>query len=153
MANVPYEGATSGRKARDEVTKMLRKYGAQSVGYMDEFETKTVMLQFSYMGRNIQMRANAQGWANYYVKQKPHTYRMTRTLHQYEQDALDQGMIAVDSIIRDWVKGQMTAIETGVLTFEGVFMPYMLTNDGRTLAERSVELLPPPRENHDVGSN
>lgn len=139
---IPYAGATSGRKARDEVIKILRRFGAESVGYMDEFATKTVILQFTYMGRNVSMRANAQGWANAYVKDSPYTYRMKRTQHQYEQFAIDQGMIAVDSIIRDWVKGQMTAIETGILTFEGVFMPYMLTNDGRTLAERAVELLP-----------
>ena len=29
--------------------------------------------------------------------------------------ALDQGLIAVNSILRDWVKGQITAIETGIL--------------------------------------
>jgi hypothetical protein len=31
---------------------------------------------------------------------------------------------------------QVTAIECGILSFEAVFMPFMLTSDGRTLAER-----------------
>jgi hypothetical protein len=40
----------------------------------------------------------------------------------------------------------MTAIETGILSFEAVFMPYMLTADGRPLIERLSEtnLLPAP---------
>ena len=42
----------------------------------------------------------------------------------------------------------MTAVETGVLSFEAVFMPYMLTADGRPLVERLLEqnVLPPPKE-------
>jgi hypothetical protein len=30
--------------------------------------------------------------------------------------------------LRDWIKGQVTAIECGILKFEAVFMPYMLRN-------------------------
>ena len=37
-----------------------------------------------------------------------------------------QGHIAVNSILRDWIKGQVTAIECGILSFEAVFMPFML---------------------------
>ena len=43
---------------------------------------------------------------------------------------------AVNSILRDWIKRQVTAIECGILSFEAVFMPYMLTSDGRPLLER-----------------
>jgi hypothetical protein len=54
----------------------------------------------------------------------------------------------MNSILRDWVKGQVTAIECGVLSFEAVFMPYMLTNDGRPLFERiaDMKLLTGPEE-------
>lgn len=55
----------------------------------------------------------------------------------YEQEALRQGHIAVNSILRDWIEGQVTAIECGILSFEMVFMPYMLTADGRPLLERA----------------
>jgi hypothetical protein len=40
-------------------------------------------------------------------------------------------------MLRDLIKGQMTAIECGLVSFEALFMPYMVTNDGRTLGERS----------------
>lgn len=58
----------------------------------------------------------------------------------------DQALI--NSILRDWVKGQMTAVECGILSFEAVFMPYMLTNDGRPLLDRLREsnLLPAPSD-------
>lgn len=141
---LPYANASSGMKARDEIRKILQRFGAESVGFMDEFETKTVVLAFMLRGQAVQLRASAQGWANYYLKEKPWNSRMRRGEGEYEIDALNQGMIAVNSILRDWVKGQITAIETGVLTFEGVFMPYMLAADGRPLLEHVSKLLPAP---------
>jgi hypothetical protein len=52
----------------------------------------------------------------------------------------------VNSVLRDWSKGQVTAVECGILSFEAVFLPYMLTADGRPLVERigETELLPKP---------
>jgi hypothetical protein len=49
-------------------------------------------------------------------------------------------------MIRDWIKGQITSIETGMHAFEVAFMPDLLTSDGRTMAERITELklLPAP---------
>jgi hypothetical protein len=74
--------------------------------------------------------------------------RHRRTKAEFERAAMDQGLIAINSILRDWVKGQVTAIECGVLSFEAVFMPYMLTNDGRPLFERiaDMKLLTGPEE-------
>jgi hypothetical protein len=43
------------------------------------------------------------------------------------------------------------AIECGILSFEAVFMPYMLTDNGQTLIDRisTMQLLPAPT---DTGS-
>lgn len=40
------------------------------------------------------------------------------------------------SVLLDWIKGQVTAIESGLLAFDHVFLPYMLTDNGQTVAER-----------------
>lgn len=145
---IPYETATSGENARTEISKILRRFGCESIGFMDDYETHEVILAFKHRGRPIQLRASAKGWAAMYMKAKPYNSYRRRTRHNYEQDALRQGQVAVNSILRDWVKGQVTAVETGVLSFEAVFMPYMLTADGRPLVERMLEqnMLPAPRE-------
>lgn len=143
---VPYENATSGAKARDEVTALLRRFGCESVGFMDLFDEHAVLLGFKHRGRPIQLKASAKGWAALYLKVHPYNSRMRGNRHDHEQRALKQGLIAVNSILRDWVKGQVTAVECGMMSFEEVFMPYMLTADGRSLLERVQEakLLPPP---------
>lgn len=143
---IPYATASSGLKAREEIQKILRHFGCESVGFMDQFDTKTVILAFTRGGRQIQLRASAQGWANAYLRENPWTDRRHSTKHEWEQAALDQGMIAVNSILRDWVKGQVTAIETGILVFDHIFMPFMLAADGRPLIEHMVKALPPPED-------
>lgn len=146
---VPYAGATSGSAARAEITKLLQRFGCDSVGFMDDFADNSVLLAFKHRGRDVQLKASAKGWAQMYLKENPWNHRRRGTIKEYQEAALRQGLIAINSILRDWVKGQLTAVECGVLSFEAVFMPHMLTNDGRPLFERVQEakLLPPPNVN------
>jgi hypothetical protein len=140
--SVPYQSATTGVKARDEITKVLRRFGCESIGFMDDYEQHEVLLAFKHRGRQVQLRASAKGWAQLFLKAEPWGYRHRSTRQEYEQAALRQGHVAVNSILRDWIKGQVTAVECGILSFEAVFMPFMLTSDGRPLLERVNELLP-----------
>ena len=147
MAEIPYSGATSGDKARVEIVKLLRQMGCNKAGFFDEFETGTVLLAFEHMGRPVQLRASAKGWAAWYLKEKPHSSRYRSTVKQYETRALEQGMIAVNSILREWVKGSVSAIQGGIMPIKAVFMAHMITNDGRTMIERVSEhnMLPAPK--------
>jgi hypothetical protein len=132
-------------RAREETRKILLQFGCQSVGFMDDTARGDVLLAFEHRGQHVQIRFSAKGWAAMWLKKNPY-YRRRCTRHEWEQKALQQGLVAVNSIIRDWIKSQLTAIEAGAHSFEVAFMPYMLTADGRTLAERIAELklLPAP---------
>lgn len=145
---VPYANARSGDGARAEATKLLRRFGCESVGFMDDFAEYAVLLAFTHRGRQVQLRASAKGWAQMYLRANPWSPRRQTKRHDYEQAALRQGLIAVNSILRDWLKGQITAVECGILSFEAVFFPHMLTADGQPVLERimSMKLLPAPRD-------
>jgi hypothetical protein len=143
---VPYESATSGEKAQGETKKILQRLDCAEVGFMDKYETHELLLHFKHRGRTVQLTASAKGWAQMWLRKNPYNGHRRRLRHDYEQDALRQGHIAVNSILRDWVKGQVSAIETGVLSFEAVFMPFMLTSDGRPMIEQVQHLLPKPAD-------
>jgi len=147
-ASVPYATATSGAAAREEIIKLLRRFNCESVGFMDDFSDRSVLLAFTHRGRQVQLRASANGWAAMYLKAHPWTRRSRAGKLAHEAKALAQGVIAINSILRDWVKGQITAVECGMLSFEAVFMPHIITNDGRSVLERMSEakLLPAPSE-------
>ena len=71
--NVPYASASTGQKAREEISKILRRLGCESVGFMDEYATSEVLLAFTHRGRSVQLRASAKGWAQLYLKVRPWT--------------------------------------------------------------------------------
>lgn len=146
-SSVPYASATSGASARDEIVNLLRRFRCESVGFMDDFVEHSVLLQFTHRGRPIQIKASAKGWAMLFLKENPWTTRHKSTQKQYEAAALKQGLVAVNSILRDWIKGQITAIECGMVSFEAAFMAHMLLPDGRSLidAVQEQKLLPPPQ--------
>lgn len=147
-AVVPYENATSGAAARDEIHRILRRFGCSSVGFMDDFDKHEVLLAFEHRGNRVQLRASAKGWAAMYLRAHPYSSRMRKTAEEHQQHAIDQGLVAINSILRDWVKGQVTAVECGILSFTAVFMPHMVAADGRPLLEHIIEskMLPAPPE-------
>lgn len=145
---VPYEGASSGESARGEIIKILKRFGCSSIGFMDNFENNSVTLYFEHRGNSVRLEASAKGWAAMYLRAHPYSNRMRITQAQHQKKAMDQGLIAINSILRDWVKGQVTAVETGILSFSAVFMPHMIAPDGRPIIEhlRTTGLLPSPED-------
>jgi hypothetical protein len=145
---IPYQTATSDQGARAEATKTLRRFGCEQIGIMDDFENGEVLVAFTHRGRRVQIPFSARGWATMFLKARPYSYRMRTSRIDYEQNALRQGHIAVNSMIRDQIKSDVTRIESGILSFEEVFLPHTLTADGRRVIERErvQELLPKPAE-------
>jgi len=136
MSSLPYETATSGDRALAEVQKILGKFGCQSFGTMIDAERGITIVQFKWRDRQISMEASWQGYAVAWQKKHPFNRGGRVTRSDYDAKALAIGKVAVCSVLRDWIKGQVTAIECGVLTFEAAFMPHMLLPNGERILDR-----------------
>ena len=154
--SLPYENSTTGEKALGEIQKILQRFGCQSFGSMMDFEKKELLLQFKYRNTPISVKASSAGYAAAWLKEHPYTNRMRKTKHEHETQAVEIAGIAVYSILRDWIKGQVTAIECGILSFEGAFLGQVLLPSGQTILEYSKDnllKLPPPQEHsNEYGS-
>ncbi len=144
--SISYAAASTGQKAREEISRILRAFGCEFIGFMDNFDDHSVLLAFTHRGRQLQLRASAKGWAALYLKKQPWNGNRRSLRQNYEQAVLRQGHIAVNSILRDWIKGQVTAVECGILSFEAVFLPFILDVSGRPMLDRVIELLPKPED-------
>jgi hypothetical protein len=149
---LPYEKATSGERALGEIQKLLRAFGCTKFGSMSDDEAGEILVQFEYRGRPVSVKASVRGYAAAWLKQNPVTIYNTDIANgrsndkkiAQERKAMNIASVAVYSILRDWIKGQVTAIETGILTFEGAFLGQILLPSGRTVLEHASEskLLP-----------
>jgi len=133
--SLPYENATSGDKAIGEIQKMLRAFGCQRFATGEDYESGELFIQFEHRGRQVQLKAGAKGYAAAWLRAHPYGPRVRSSRADHEAKALKIGGIAVYSILRDWVKGQVTAIEIGMLTFEAAFLSHILLPSGVTVIE------------------
>lgn len=144
--SLPYQNATSGQKAIGEIEKILRRFECSKFATGTDWETNTVFIQFEHMGRAVNMQASAKGYAAAYLRENPWSYRRKGSKADWESKALEIGSVAVYSILRDWVKGQTTAIDTGVMTFEEAFLSHIMLPNGRRVIDEvnSQKLLAAP---------
>jgi hypothetical protein len=150
VASLPYENATTGKAALAGIEKSLKAFGASKFGSMEDFDTGDLIVQFTWRSHNVTIRASGKGYAALWLKRHPWTYRMRKTRQQHEQHALDIGRVARFSILRDWIKGQITAVETGILSFEAAFLGQIMLTSGETVMERieREKLIPIPPPTH-----
>ena len=120
--------------------KTLERIGVSKFGYMEDFDKSEVIVQFQYRDWPETIRASGKGYAAMWLHRHPWNYRLRIS------------KTAVYSILRDWIKGQVIAIETGILSFEGAFLGQLMLPTGETVLERierdNVLGRPPPSAAH-----
>jgi metal-sulfur cluster biosynthetic enzyme len=136
--SIPYERVRVDTQALNQIQKTLQAFGCQAFGTMTDNDRQVVVLVFKWRDQQVQLEAS---WAGY-------AHALVTKSGWKEPAALEHAKHAVYSILRDWVKGQTTAIECGVLSFETAFLPHMLLKDGRRVidAAKAAEVLPAPAD-------
>ena len=145
---LPYETSTAGDRALNQLQQTLAKFGCQSFGTMTDAEKGATIVQFKWRNRTVSLEASWKGYAAAWLKNHPYNSYSRGTRNDHEQKAIQQAQISVCSILRDWTKGQITAVECGVMSFEAAFMPHMLLPTGERVIDRvkADNLLPAPEE-------
>lgn len=148
--SIPYETATAGDRAINELQKTLAAFGCQSFGTMTDTERQVMIVAFKWRDRQVHLEASWKGYAAALLKSRGHLKGYGETQRRREEKALEQAKVSVCSVLRDWVKGQTTAVECGVMSFETAFMPHMLLKDGRRVidAAQAANLLPAPEQSN-----
>lgn len=134
---LPYESSTAGDRALAEIQKILRQFGCTQFGSMVDDEAKEVRVMFKYRDREVVLPASMSGYAAAWLKEHPYGSRTRCTRTEHERKAMEIANTAVYSILRDWIKGQVTAIETGILSFEGAFLGQIMLPSGKTVLEHA----------------
>ena len=136
MSHLPYEGAANGERAIAEIERLLARFReVQSFGTARDYERGLVIVQFRHRGRQVCIEASTHGYAAAWLRAHPYTYRQRCAKHEHERKAAQVAQHAVCSILRDWIKGLVTAIETGVFSFEGAFLGQLVLPSGVTVLQ------------------
>lgn len=133
---IPYEQAVAGQNAIHEMQKTLSAFGCSSFGTMTDNDRGCMIVMFKWRDQQVQLEAS---WSGY-------VQLLQKAGWRDKEKALKQAKTSVCSVLRDWVKGQTTAVECGVITFHEAFMPHMVLPNGQRVIEaaRAAKVLPQP---------
>lgn len=133
---IPYQNATSGERALSELQGALSKFGCSTFGTMYDADAGKVIVQFKWREKMVSIEASFNGYATAWMKANPRTTRSRMPERDWKARAMEQARVSVYSVLRDWIKGQITAVEAGILSFEGAFLPHMLAADGERILDK-----------------
>lgn len=69
--SLPYENATSGGAALEDIRKMLTKFGCTRFGTMTDAAQGELWVQFSHRGRDVTAKASYRGYAAAWLREPP----------------------------------------------------------------------------------
>lgn len=136
---LPYENASSGDRAYVEMQRILDKFGCDNFGMMTKNSDGITLVTFTHKSRPICIEASWKGYAAAWLRENPWTDRRKSTQTEWQSRAIAQGKIAVPSMIRDWVKAQVTMVEIGAFEFDEAFLPHIQLSDGRRVIDHAKE--------------
>ncbi len=73
---LPYENATSGSNALNDIQKMLRAFGCQRFGTGEDYETGELFIVFAHRGRQVRLKASSNGYAATWLRARPYSCRL-----------------------------------------------------------------------------
>ncbi|WP_298199566.1 hypothetical protein [Desulfosporosinus sp.] len=129
MALLNYTTSIDVHKTLGEIQKILVSHGARKImyDYDDNGHIQALCFQIATVDgdRGIKLPANIP--AIYEVLKQQKKAKKIKTNPDYEQ-AERVGW----RIIKDWVEAQMAILETDMVKFDEIFLPYMLNRNGLT---------------------
>lgn len=145
MPILNYTTSIPAEKTIGEITSLLVRKGARSISsdFRADGNVEAVSFVMPVGGLPVRFKlpSNSDGVARVLLKEKPYnpTYHGYGKKDEYEAKFRAQAERVSWRILKDWVEAQIALIESGQAEMGQVFMPYAISNEGRTMYELFIE--------------
>lgn len=135
MAQFASETTVTSEKSRMEIEATLRRYGADSFGYMSD--PGRAMVAFAAHNRRIRFEIKLPQFDDDEFKWTSHKSRQRRS-PEAQKKAHEQGVRQRWRALALVVKAKLEAVDAGISTFEEEFMAHIVLPDGSTMADKAL---------------
>lgn len=123
-------------RSKEEIEKILVRFGADQFMYGRDKENSRVMIGFRYMGRSYRIQIGMPDRDDPCVAETPTGRKRSGAIIDAE---LGKEMRRRWRVLAAYIKALVVGVEEDVLTWEEALLPYALLETGKTVAE---EMLP-----------
>ena len=126
-------------RTRGEIVDLLRQWGCTQIGWSDDYEARTALLRFAWPheGTTYSARMSIQTPSDEEIRAE---FRRFASPTQID-NRMRQRERALHRLLLLKIKGDLHAVQAGLLTAVEAFLPMLETSDGRTLAAALVPRL------------
>ena len=131
-------------RSRDQITKLLREWNTEGIGWLDDFAHDRVLLQF-VIPRLVPGKTEAVAYkAQFAIQLEPDAdIRKAATGARgfsdvRYQDLLNRRGRRQHRVLFIWIKAALEAVTEGVVPFEAIFLPFFVREDGTTVADAAL---------------
>jgi hypothetical protein len=131
-----YTTKVPAERSLGEISRLLAKSGASAVmhEYDDSGDIKSLSFKMKLDGQEIGFRLPAN-WSGIESIMLEERRNRNSTLRPWMLEK-DHFVNVSWRVIKDWIEAQLALIEANQATAQQVFLPYAITQNGQTLAER-----------------
>lgn len=135
MGLLNYTSTIEPEQTISEIQKLLSRYGVQAM--MTEYDgpqVAAVSFRMNVDGRSMAFKMPCNWRA---VRQVFTQQGITQGKMKHKDKNLDnQAIRTAWRVIKVWIEAQLALVEINMVSIPQVFLPYAITSDGRTLAEK-----------------
>lgn len=131
-------------RSRGQIDDLLRAWGCTGTSWSDDWESGIAVLQFRWKRSDDEIyiaRLTLRLPTEEQLRQKARHERTGKVLDsklaKLRKDCGQQEY----RVLFLWLNGAFNAVEAGIVTAETVFLPFLVGNDGRTVAEAALPRL------------
>lgn len=136
MALLNYTTTIDAEQTIGEIQKALSEYNVSAM--MTEYDGK----QVSAVSFNLNIDGRTMGFkmpCNWRAVRAVFEEQNIRSIKHKDKNLDNQAIRTAWRVIKVWVEAQLALVEINMVTVPQVFLPYAITRDGRTLAEKMLD--------------
>jgi hypothetical protein len=138
MAILNYTSIIEPEQTIGEIQKMLSRHNVSAM--MTEYDgphVSAVSFRLNIEGRPMSFQLPCNWRA---VLEVFHEQGITSgKLKHKDRNIENQAIRTAWRVIRDWIEAQLALVEINMVTVPQIFLPYVMTKDGKTLYEKMVD--------------
>lgn len=149
MALLNYSTTVPAAKSCAQIEEILSSHGANAITkeYDQYKQISALYFEVPFGDKVLSFRVpiNPEAVLRILQREKSRNYRMRRTFTR------EQAVMIAWRIGKDWVEAQMALLDTEMVKLEQIFLPYMITPNGKTvfdmLSQSKYLMLEQPKDN------
>jgi hypothetical protein len=134
-------------KSRDEIERTLQRFNASQLMWMRNDDTRVVTAAFKRQGRSYKFEVPLPWPQDFLMTTKDRYGHSRRRTESQVKAALEQEERRLFRSLALFVKAILEGVESGIVKFDEVMLPFAILADGSTVAQR---VLPQMEERGDV---